>query len=91
MLVWHVSMLGGGGGGGGRNKGYFPRAPKLLSVALFYQFSYNFNEVKQPGNNNQTVYLYVPLAVLTSLYPQMLENVSVLALLFLELCLELCS
>ena len=44
----------------------------------------------QSGNNNQTVYLYVPLAVLTSLYPQ-LTNVSVLALLFLELCQELCS
>ena len=45
----------------------------------------------QNGNNNQTVYLYVPLAVLTSLYPQRIRNVSVLTLLFLELCLELCS
>ena len=51
----------------------------------------------QSGNNNQTVYLYVPLAVLTSLYPQLISNVNVsilaflLALLFLELCLEVCS
>ena len=44
----------------------------------------------QNGNNNQTVYLYMPLAVLTSLYPQVITNVLVLAVLFLELCLELC-
>ena len=64
------------------------RAYPLWCCFVFTNLAITLKKLSsQSGNNNQTVYLYVPLAVLTSLYPQMITNVSVLALLFLELCL----
>ena len=45
--------------------------------------------VESKSAPHQNVYLYVPLDVLESLYPQVI-NVEVLASLFLEVCLELC-